>query len=172
MFKKCVVLLGFLAGSLAATTASAQVGHLFYKSFGPFKVNRDFLGDSFAGCSATIRSKSGQLRFQLQTSGSKSFHFKSPKRMGNTSFAKVARFPVTVILDGKQRLVFRQHSVPMMFNDEKLTRVPFDKETSAFLNTKRAIRIKQGKRTMTWKFPNGAMKNALLGVWDCVQKNN
>ena len=29
---------------LAATTASAQVGHLYYKSYGPFTVNRDFLG--------------------------------------------------------------------------------------------------------------------------------
>ncbi|MBB4302547.1 hypothetical protein GGD81_001577 [Rhodobium orientis] len=172
MLKKCVVLLGCLATTLAATTASAQVGHLYYKSFGPFKVNKDYLGNGFTGCSATIRSKSGQLRFQLQKGGSKSFHFKSPRGTGNASFTGVAPFPVTVILDGKQRLVFRKHSVPMLFNDEKLTMVVFDKETSAFLNTKRAIRIKQGKRTMTWKFPNGAMKNALLGVWDCVQKNN
>ena len=109
--------------------------------------------------------------FKLHKNGDKSFHFKSPKRMGNRSFTKVARFPVTVILDRKKRLVFRQHSVPIIFNDDNLTRVPFNEEALAFLKTKRVFQIKQGKRTMTWKFPNGAMKNALGGVFDCVLKN-
>ncbi len=169
MLREHFALLFCLAFVASSVSASAQPGHVLYKRVGTINVNADYLGQTFAGCSASLRSANGELRFGLRANNNKYFWFKSPPGTEHPALSKSPAVPIFMMLDNSKTLVFRNHSVPFMFNDGGLTMVAFDAETSAFLETQRSIQIKQGGHILTWNFANGLLKEALLNVWDCVQ---